>query len=211
MTRSLQKSTSGSPCNDAQLWNKFQRGDKVAYADIYYSFFDSLYHYGRHFCQDQGLIEDCIQDLFINIWQSRQNLAPVASIKFYLFKSLRRMILDRVRKQHILSFTDNPGKQNADFFLASCEAQIIDKQVSERKNSVLYKALEKLTCRQKEAIFLRFYEELSYQEIAFLMSFKSVKSVRNMIYAAINNIKKNIAADPKLSLMECLNICLSLF
>jgi RNA polymerase sigma factor (sigma-70 family) len=121
------------------------------------------------------------------------------------------MILDRIRKQHKLSFIDNPGKQHADFFLASCEAQLIDKQVSEEKNSVLNKALEKLTCRQKEVIFLRFYEELSYQEIAFLMSFKSVKSVRNVIYAAINHIKKNVAVDPKLSLMECLNICLSLF
>ena len=79
--------------NDLDIWRNLKRGDKRALESIYREHASALLKYGRKFVADGQLVEDCLQDLFIDIWQKRQNLSDTDSIKKYLLVSLRRLII----------------------------------------------------------------------------------------------------------------------
>src|SRR5438477_8459552 len=83
--------------NEFSIWNDFRSGDPSAYSLIYRKYFFALYSYGKKFSSDKELIEDCIQDLFIKIWNNRDNLNDTTSIKYYLFISLKRKLVDALK------------------------------------------------------------------------------------------------------------------
>ena len=74
----------------------------------------------------------------------------------------------------------------------SIEHEIILEEISDHKSKVLLMALNELTPRQKEAIYLRFTKELDYKEVAGLMDI-SVEACRNLISKAITTLKKWIS------------------
>lgn len=85
--------------SDSELWQKFREGSEDAYASIYEKFSPVLFSYGYRLSQDEDLVKDCIQDLFVNLWLSRRKLGATDSIKFYLFRSLRREIFRQGNNQ----------------------------------------------------------------------------------------------------------------
>jgi DNA-directed RNA polymerase specialized sigma24 family protein len=70
-------------------WNAFKQGDWNAYTSLYEEFYKPLNNYGAKFTGDADLVQDAIHDLFVQLWTSRNNLGAPASVKNYLFKSLR--------------------------------------------------------------------------------------------------------------------------
>ena len=73
----------------------------------------------------------------------------------------------------------------------SVEHDIILEEVSKQKSKMLLRALNKLTPRQKEAIYLRFTKELDYTAIAGIMDI-SVEACRNLISRAISILRKKL-------------------
>jgi RNA polymerase sigma factor (sigma-70 family) len=73
----------------------------------------------------------------------------------------------------------------------SVEQEIILREISEQKSKILLLALNELTPRQKEAIYLRFTRELDYKEVAGLMDI-SVEACRNLISRAISILRQKI-------------------
>jgi RNA polymerase sigma factor (sigma-70 family) len=72
------------------------------------------------------------------------------------------------------------------------EFLLITSQVSSENLERLQQAFESLTRRQKEAIFLRFYENMDYEHIAAMLSMKEVKYARTLIYRALDVLKGSI-------------------
>ena len=176
---------------DQFIWAAFKKGDEQSYVFIYEKYFASLINYGHQFTKDSQLLEDCIQDLFIDLNRNRANLTENnSSIKFYLFKSLKRRIIEARRK-----FDKEPVdhiEAHKDFEITlPVEALIIEKQVKEEQLVQLRQALKKLTGRQREVLYYLFYEELTYQEIQELMGLDHVRSVRNIFYKAITVLKSS--------------------
>lgn len=178
--------------DEALLWNLFRQGNENAYAQIYESYFFALYNYGIKIIRDKDLVKDCIQDLFINLWRTKHNLAEVTFIKPYLYKSLRH---DLIRKLRHVNQTDSlaadPGANYNFEIVLSHEVEIIDNQIAKDQKKFIINELNALTKRQKEVVFLKFYENLSYQEIATVMSI-SVDAVYNLLSLALGALKKKI-------------------
>ncbi len=79
--------------DDCQLWQEFQQGSETAFSRIYRLHASLLYGYGMKLVKDKELIKDCIQDLFIEMWNTKNRLGSVKNIKSYLFKSIRRKLI----------------------------------------------------------------------------------------------------------------------
>ena len=154
----------GIKISDQQLWEEFKKGEDTAYAFIYKNHVQDLYSYGTGIHNDSSFIKDCIHDLFLDLWQRRKKLGDVSSIRLYLFKALRNKILKEKAKRKML----RPGIDEAYHFQFehSSESLMIHNQLSEERRKKLLLALESLTQRQREAIFLKFYKKLSYKEVA---------------------------------------------
>lgn len=179
---------SGNSLHDVEIWNAFRLGEKRAYAEIYERYFDSLYSYGKKFMPDGAQVEDAIQDLFINLWRTRERLSAVDNIKFYLFRSLRRdirrvnekkMAYQKVDFDSFLFTQDHPGEEQT---IADQDEELPRKMLAIIKN---------LPKRQLEAITLRYYENFSIVEIAMIMDV-SEKTVRNTLHNSLTLLRKNL-------------------
>lgn len=173
--------------HDVEIWNAFRLGDKSAYAKIYEDYFDALYAYGRKFIPDATQVEDAIQDLFINLWRTREKLSSVDNIKFYLFRSLRRDIRRISEKEKSIEKIDFDG------FLFANEhpgEEYTSHHTDEELTQKLMQILKNLPKRQLEAITLRYYENFGIEEIASIMDV-SEKTVRNTLHNSLTLLRKN--------------------
>lgn len=173
--------------SDPELWHALQKGDPSALGCIFDKYVYVLYSYGAQITKDYALIEDCIQDVFVELWQRHAALTYTTSIKFYLFKSLRRRILRKLNQQRSFAVTNTPPEEEVVF---SYETQLIQQQSSEENQQKLLHVLNTLSEKQKKVIFLKYYDKLSYEEIAKIMSM-DVKAVYDLVYHSIKTLKKH--------------------
>ncbi|HYH56764.1 MAG TPA: RNA polymerase sigma factor [Anseongella sp.] len=171
-------------------WDAFRQGSKQAYEFLYKDHFQSLYEYGARLCEDKALVKDAIQDLFIKLWHSRARLGKVNSVRFYLLVSLRNIIFNKLRQSKRAA----PALPYSFELVFSYEQVLIETERNARLAANLTEALNRLTFRQKEAIYLRFYEERSYAETAALMDI-SVKAVYKIIARALDALKRQFGEE----------------
>ena len=181
---------------ECPVWRHFRSGDATALATIFHENYDSLYYYGKKLVKDDDLVKDCVQNLFLKIWKTRHNLMAVKSVRPYLLKSLRRHIGDQmtaINRQK--SFQDHYQSEFQITF--SHEDFLIASQTDQEQSEALARCLNTLPFRQREALFLRFYEGLDYPRIAEVMLL-NVQSVRNLIHQSLKSIKKLMNLPPAL-------------
>lgn len=172
------------------LWNAFRRGDREAFRQLYGLYVKDLLTYGRRITQDDLLIEDCVHDLFIELWQSRANLSETDSVKFYLFRSLRNKINHvRSRDARFESSDFSGGLHPADDF--QIDHQLMEEEGQQHIFGQLRKSFELLTPRQQEAINLRFYQHFSNEEVAQIMGV-NYQSACRFIYAALKTLREAV-------------------
>ncbi len=175
---------------DEQLWNYFLDGRKEAFADIYNNHFTILYEYGMRLCCNTEVVKDCIQDLFVKLWINRENLKPTDAIKPYLYTALRSIVLNRLDQINRLAKREDRVLKLHTFEMHyTVEDGIIYKDEQAARSRQILKALNNLTPRQKESIFLRYYLGLEYPEIASIMQI-SVKASYKIVARAITVMRK---------------------
>ncbi|MEY3243046.1 MAG: hypothetical protein RIR11_4485 [Bacteroidota bacterium] len=175
--------------SDGEIWNLFRSGSDSAFDYIYQKYFDKLYNYGCQFTQDQSLVEDTLQDLFIELKLRCAYLSPTDKILPYLYSAFRRKIIRFRAKQSRFKTLDSE-----DLFqiIAGTDELIINDEEEREKHLRLQKALNELPENYREIIYLFYYENLSYEEIRAIQGFINIKSARNLLYKAINTLAKRI-------------------
>ena len=174
---------SSSGFSDSKTWNSFRNGEEWAISYIYTENAEKLYFYGLKFTPDRDLVEDVLQDMFAGLIKNRKSLGGTENIFFYLLKSFKRKLLRKIQSEKRYERNEDIEGYSFDV-IWSVEHEIILNELSEHKQKMLSKALQKLTPRQKEAIYLRFTKELDYKEVAGLMDI-SVEACRNLIAKGI--------------------------
>lgn len=178
------------PLEDRLLWDAFRSGEEQALILIYERNFDRLYAYGLRVTGDECLVEDAIQELFIDLKNNRHRIRETDSIKFYLFKCLKRK-LHREAAKWLYKREDLDAQPSFDFTL-SHEQFLIDRQMDEETINRLNQAVEKLSPRKKELIYYFFYEGLDYTQIQDLMGLQNIKSARNLLYKALDFLRESL-------------------
>lgn len=169
------------------LWQQLREGDKNALFELYDDMYFHLVRYGLSVHGDSDLVKDCISQLFLKLWDRHHRLNEVDNVQSYLFTALRRLIIDHVNTQNkaATSMRSMPQESPA---VPSYEEMIIARENDEEFRKDLRAALKALSPKQIELIRLKFFENLSYQEIASLSS-QSVKTSYNTIYDAIKLLR----------------------
>ena len=171
--------------NDLHLWESFLQSDKKALSVIFLNHYDDLLRYGCKLAGDQNIAKDCIQDLFLKLWKNRANLRPIENIKPYLFKSLRNHIVDSLDLQKNNIAIDMDWEYPFSM-VYSHEDFIITDQVAETIRINVIEALNKLKPRQREAIYLRYFEELDFEIIAQVMEMNvQLHSLKTMLSGVV--------------------------
>ena len=173
-----------------KIWNRFRDGDENALAILFETFSESLYRYGMKFVADESLVKDCIQDLFVKLHERKSSLPPTENPGFYLLLSIKNLLLDVMAKnQRLLYF---PPEELPFIATYSSVDEEYDTEEEEQNREKLQEILQMLNPRQKEAIYLRYQLDLSYEEVAELLGV-NYQSARNLIHRAITKIRKRTA------------------
>ena len=168
-------------------WNAFKQGDWEAYTALYEEFYAPLNNYGAKFTEDTDLVQDAIHDLFVQLWTSRNNLGAPASVKNYLFKSLRTMLFRKMQSQSKLVNLD--GAMSSGNFNVTFKQELPLKVEEQELQKQVAALVGQLSDRQQEIVFLRFYEGASYDEIADIMGI-STNSAYKLLYKALESLQR---------------------
>jgi RNA polymerase sigma factor (sigma-70 family) len=173
---------------DAKLWASMIKGDENAFESIYRVYFQVLYSYGKQLIKDHDLVNDAIQDLFLDIWRTKSSLSPAESVKFYLMRSLRRRI--HRSKENIDVVENIEEVENMVIFsVPSYESSFIVEEDEQNLSKKISTWLEHLPERQKEAVVLRFFHNFEYNEIAKLLNIQE-QTTRNLVQKGLQILRK---------------------
>lgn len=174
--------------DDTRTWDAFRDGNQAAFAHIYQAYFQPLYSYGRKFSSDDALIGDTLQQLFTELWQRRKRLGSTNQIRNYLYKSFRRALLKCLAKH---AKNDSSTDSLSFSIYLSYEARLIQQQHTEEQVAGLQQAISQLTEKQREVVYLKFYDGLTYAEISDVMEITPAQA-HDYMYKALKALRKNI-------------------
>lgn len=175
---------------DEYLWSKFKEGDRDALDKIYYSHVPAMIAYSHQFTRRKEVVDDCIQELFIDLWQKRNRLSETTSIRFYLLKCLKRRILRNLKKSEKFKefgeFSDVFLEKNVQLI----RSQEPEPRISSDKLNQAFRALSPL---QRELIYLKYYNNLTCDQMKDLLELTK-KQVYNALSKAMITLRQNLAA-----------------
>ncbi len=192
--------------DDFGIWLKFRNGEEEAFSTIFRTYYSYLYNYGVKMAGgDTDMAKDCLQEMFISLWRTRESLSEVHSIRFYLLKAYRRKVIRALASRKGPN-AHQPLSDDYSFELAfSFEESLIAQELFKEQQECLAEAVAALSFRQREAIYLKFYKGLSYDEISEIMGLQ-YQSVRNYVHQGICILRKKLTVAATLSLLLLLRL-----
>ncbi len=193
---SVENSTTSS--ND---WERLIQGDQTALKAIYDQYARLLYNYGRQITTDTALVQDCIHDLFLDLWTHRQGLSHTTAVKPYLYKSLRRKIIAEAKKiiRQLTASEPTHEVEELEYFFDSSAAG----PINGINKATLTESINALPARQQEVLNLIFFENLTREEVADVMSVDT-RTVYSLTWRAIKSLRKDLVPLYPALLLGCL-------
>ena len=181
--------------DESILWSRFLKGDNQVLSLIYLQYSNALFDYGCRFTVDKDLVKDCIQEVFCTLIKTHKNLSETDNVRLYLLKSLKRRIIRDLKNAGNKPRSLDDQDYSFDLrFSENFDDQL--NELDEEKRHLIAEAMQSLTDRQKEAIYLRFNRGLEYEEISFLLNL-NYQSSRALIHRAIEKLREVIHVQGK--------------
>lgn len=171
------------------LIKTFIEGSHYAFSLIYKKYADQLLAYGIALGFERETVKDAIQEVFYKLYEHRKHLDKLDSLKYYLLKMLKNHLLDIYRSRIIVSNIDSCEP------VFSIKTTILDELISEEEQMQLQMKIDALlsllTNRQKEAVYLRFIQEMEYEEIGALLDMTPQAS-RKLVSRAVKRMREDV-------------------
>ncbi len=183
----------GTTNSDIQnLWDDYRKGDPYALARIMEIFYADLFHWGMRIHYEREFVKDCLQDVFINLHRIQHKIGKVENVKSYLMVTVKRHMIQELEKQRTIKQVRWPD--HAEFAVEfAVDFRLIKEEEDYHTLTKLNTLVNTLPTRQKEIIYLRFYQNLTFDQISVVMQLGK-QSVYNLIQKALKTLKNNWVA-----------------
>ena len=131
------------------------------------------------------MVKDCMHDVFVRLYE-KADIESIRNIRFYLLRSLKNRLIDELSKAHL--FTISEDMPFTIPHQTSVEQVFVENEGDEHIKDLVNKALDLLTNRQREAVYLYYIEELDYDSICKLMDM-NYQSVRNLVHRSVTRLR----------------------
>ncbi|NML39824.1 sigma-70 family RNA polymerase sigma factor [Chitinophaga sp. G-6-1-13] len=175
-----------------QLWEGMVQGDETLFLRLFRLLYPALQTYGIRILPDQGLVKDTIHQTFLYFWEKRNQLGHVLQHEGYIYTSFRRQLLSIAGQSDKLSFPGDFTEVGAEQTIPSHEDFLIHLNSTQELQQVIAAAVSRLSERKQLFIRLRYYEGLSYADIAARTGV-SERTIYNKIHEAIKNLRRELA------------------
>lgn len=174
--------------DDAKLWNNLIKGDENAFSLLFKKHYEQLVRYGNSFTPFTDKVQDCVQDVFTDIWLYKDKLNRDVVVKAYLLSCVRKRITKLKVRDKIFNFS-SPIDTVSFLFDFSIEHHVISDETTASQVFQLNRLINALPSRQKEALYLRFNQDLSIEEVAVTLGI-NYQSANNLLHRALVSMRK---------------------
>ena len=173
--------------SDETIWYFFKKGESHGFSLLFKKYYPQLHVYGLKLSNNLELTEDCLQNFFIQLFENRERLGKINSLKAYLFVSFKRRLVKQLQKnQNNIPISEAQlFKTN---FTFSIEEISIKQEIQFLCTSTLATLINELSPRQKEAIYLKYYSGMTTTDIAEVMDM-NYQSVLNILQKALKKLR----------------------
>jgi RNA polymerase sigma-70 factor, ECF subfamily len=173
---------------DETTVKSFVDGDMRAFDIIYFVFNPKLQRFVYTLVKTEIDTEEIVQDVFVKVWENRENLKSFTSFESYLFSiayhTTISLLRNRLRETRYLEFVRSVQIEvDDDGVPDDLNWEVIDQQ--------LYHLIEEMPPRQMEVFKMKHYQGFSYKEISDKLGI-SVNTIENHIVKAHKFLKKNL-------------------
>ena len=174
--------------DDCLLWSQLKAGDEEAFSLLFEKYYSLLVNYGKTLNSESEIVKDCIQDVFVDIWNYRNNLNEARVVKAYLLSSVRKRIVRLHERNHIFSNAINID--SIDFLYEySIEDRLIADETMTNSVKKINMLLNSLPARQSEALYLRYHQGLTVDQVSEVLNI-NYQSTKNLLHRAILQLRK---------------------
>lgn len=186
------------PSSDRELMLRFQQGEDAAFDEIVLRFQGPVVSFAYRAIGDRARAEDLAQEAFIRVYRARDRYQPTASFTTWLFTIVNRLCMNEVRSRrrearairepfrHLGASADESSVPG---FAGRVQDPPHDALERAERATLVREAILSLPPNQRQAVLLRRYEDLSYEEIARSIGV-SVKAVKSLLVRARENLRK---------------------
>nr|WP_295863395.1 sigma-70 family RNA polymerase sigma factor [uncultured Chitinophaga sp.] len=174
---------------DKELWSWYKSGEISGLEGLYNAYYMPLTNYGFKFTEDKSFIEESIQDLFLKLWRNRDSIVTPQVVKQYLLLSFRRILLRKLEYSPSRLEEAFSGEHIPFYLELSYEHPLIRAERAAELKKKVDALMDTLTHRQREAIFLKYYEDLSYEEIAEILQINTGGTYK-LVYRALERLRE---------------------
>ncbi|MPR36046.1 RNA polymerase sigma factor [Salmonirosea aquatica] len=175
-----------------KLWQEYRGGDIYALANLMERSYPDLFNWGMRLHSDREFVKDCIQEMFLSLWKIQATIASVDNVRSYLLVVLKSRILRELsKKEHKLSAALTDDYTFCIEF--SADLRFIDEEHEVYQLRKLEQVINQLSPRQQELIYLRFYQNLSFEQIAEVMQLGR-QSVYNLLQKSLLSLRRHWVA-----------------
>lgn len=177
--------------------------EKLNFDKLYEAYVDDMFAYGIAFGVEKETVLDAIHDVFLHIYERQHEVSIQGNIKFYLLCCLKNRLISILRKTVNFENIEEVETETHNFSIKVSGLELIEEEERNQLTSRIEEILNELTDRQREVIYLRFMQELSYEEIANLLHI-TPKAARKLTYRALDRIREHYGStDNELILLLC--------
>ncbi|MCO5234968.1 MAG: sigma-70 family RNA polymerase sigma factor [Chitinophagaceae bacterium] len=170
---------------DSNIWAKVSRGNKEAYGELYRYMYKRLYNYGAKFTEEYVILEDVIQETLLLVWNDRSVIGTLTYAETYFYSVFRNILLQRL-KEHYIQTRKITETTEPEF---NVEQVIIKNEHDLELKKRLEDSVKGLTSRQREVIYLRFYEGFSYEKVGSVLGI-TTKATYKIVARALERLKE---------------------
>ena len=171
--------------SDESLMQAAGRGDLQAFEEIVHRHQAWAWRVAYRFLGHEEDAADVVQDAFLRLLDAASRYRPTAGFKTYLYQIISRLCLDRAKKKQPLYLREIPE-------IPDPSPDAGEAMVHNETAAAVRVALDALPPRQRMAVILKYYEGLSYADIAKAMGI-TVKAVERLLDRARKMLQTSLA------------------
>lgn len=147
--------------SDKPLVIRLKRGDPDAFRELYHKYIQKLYSFTLRTAKSPALAEDVVHDVFVKVWEKREQIDPEQSFHAYLFTMARNHLINFIkRRAHEKGIIDQMIKSAMPVQHTNTNEQVLYNE----SNRLFHEAIEQLPPKRKEVFRLCHLEGLTYEE-----------------------------------------------
>ena len=182
---------------DADLLRLYQNGKEEAFLTLYHKYKTPILNYIYRSCQDRSLAEDLTQEVFLRVYRGAKNYRPQGKVSSWIYTIASHVLWKRMKKERrfvrFVSQKDYPDQRNH-IVESTKDNRVQDPlELFEKKQvqEALRREVASLPFKQRQAVILSVYQQLSYQDIGQILEVTE-GAVKVMIHRAKKVLKKRL-------------------